>query len=183
MTTLPKATDRFSAIPIKLHKALWPTGPRWSLGAASLRKKKIRREIVKGPVPGLPCLHSSAWWTALPSCWRKVCRHQHQGRRHPQEFNSKSWDSSPPDRWVDRSAVRPDASMEPFSNSSWYLTTSIPWPPALDQPRALPEAAAAEPHLRGAGWGEDAHSPPTVRRLDCTGCGRRGRGPQGQEDT
>ena len=178
MTILPQATDRFSAIPIKLPKTLWPTGPRWSLGAASLGKKKITRETVKGPVPCPPRLYSSAWWTALPSCWRTVCRHQHQGRRH-----SKDWDSSRPDRWVDRSAVRPEASTEPFSNSSWYLTTSIPWPPALGQPRALPEAAAAEPRLRGAGWGEDAHSPPTVRRLDCTGCGRRGRGPRGQADT
>lgn len=69
----------------------------------------------------------------------------------PQEFNSKSWDSSPPDRWVYRSAVRPDASMEPFSDSSWYLTTSITLPTTLDQPRALPEAAAAEPRLCRAG--------------------------------
>ena len=50
----------------------------------------------------------------------------------PQEFNSKRWDSSPPDLWVDRSAARPDASMEPFSDSSWYLTTSITLPTTLD---------------------------------------------------
>lgn len=31
----------------------------------------------------------------------------------PQEFNSKSWDSSPPDRWVYRSAVMPAWSLSP----------------------------------------------------------------------
>ncbi|XDB53033.1 hypothetical protein ABFV05_006649 [Capra hircus] len=49
----------------------------------------------------------------------------------PQEFNSKSGDSSPPDCWVDRSAARPDANREPFSDSCWYLTTSITRPTTL----------------------------------------------------
>ena len=70
--------------------------------------------------------------------------------KYIEEFNSKSWDDRPPDPWADRTEVgrtRPEASTEPFSDAAWYLTTSITLPTTLDQPRALPEAAPAEPCL------------------------------------
>ncbi|XP_054936279.1 microtubule cross-linking factor 1 isoform X2 [Physeter macrocephalus] len=92
--------------------------------------------------------------------------------KYIEEFNSKSWDDRPPDPWGDRTEAgraRPEASTDPFSDSCWYLTTSItlttdtvtsPEHCQKQLPRSLVCAEQAGVRM--------LHSPPAVRRLDGT---------------
>ncbi|XP_057554805.1 microtubule cross-linking factor 1 isoform X2 [Hippopotamus amphibius kiboko] len=90
--------------------------------------------------------------------------------KYIEEFNSKSWDDRPPDPWADRTEgvqARPEAGTEPFSDSSWYLTTSIT---LTTDTVTSPEHCPKQPP-RSLVCAEQAgvrvlHSPPAVRRLD-----------------
>ena len=90
--------------------------------------------------------------------------------KYIEEFNSKSWDDRPPDPWADRTEVgrtRPEASTEPFSDTAWYLTTSIT---LTTDTVTNPEHCQKQP-LRNLVCAEQAggrglHSPPAIRRLD-----------------
>ncbi|XP_059749576.1 microtubule cross-linking factor 1 isoform X3 [Balaenoptera ricei] len=107
--------------------------------------------------------------------------------KYIEEFNSKSWDDRPPDPWADRTEAgraSSEASTDPFSDSSWYLTTSItlttdtvtsPEHCQKQLPRSLVCAEQAGVRM--------LHSPPAIRRLDGTlvagGEGRARGGPGG----
>ncbi|KAM9055310.1 microtubule cross-linking factor 1 isoform 2-T3 [Megaptera novaeangliae] len=107
--------------------------------------------------------------------------------KYIEEFNSKSWDDRPPDPWADRTEAgraSSEASTDPFSDSSWYLTTSItlttdtvtsPEHCQKQLPRSLVCAEQAGVRM--------LHSPPAIRRLDGTvvagGEGRAQGGPGG----
>ncbi|XP_071458570.1 microtubule cross-linking factor 1 isoform X1 [Marmota flaviventris] len=98
--------------------------------------------------------------------------------RYIEEFNSKSWDYTPsrtgterpPDLWTDRTeGVRAghEANAEPFSDSSWYLTTSVTM---TTDTMTSPEHCQKQP-LRSHILTEQAgvrvlHSPPAVRRVE-----------------
>uniref|UniRef100_A0A8C9UM36 Microtubule crosslinking factor 1 n=1 Tax=Spermophilus dauricus TaxID=99837 RepID=A0A8C9UM36_SPEDA len=98
--------------------------------------------------------------------------------RYIEEFNSKSWDYTPsrtgterpPDLWTDRTeGVRAghEAKAEPFSDSSWYLTTSVTM---TTDTMTSPEHCQKQP-LRSHILTEQAgvrvlHSPPAVRRVE-----------------
>ncbi|XP_043744740.1 microtubule cross-linking factor 1 isoform X5 [Cervus elaphus] len=83
--------------------------------------------------------------------------------KYIEEFNSKSWDDRPPDPWADRTEV----STEPFSDTAWYLTTSIT---LTTDTVTNPEHCQKQPPrnlvcAEQAG-GRGLHSPPAIRRLD-----------------
>ncbi|XP_006164075.2 microtubule cross-linking factor 1 isoform X3 [Tupaia chinensis] len=102
--------------------------------------------------------------------------------KYIEEFNSKSWDYTPPrvpggagtdrpsDLWADRTEVGRaghEATTEPFPDSSWYLTTSVTM---TTDTVASPEHCQKQP-LRSHVLTEQPgvrvlHSPPAVRRVD-----------------
>lgn len=102
--------------------------------------------------------------------------------KYIEEFNSKSWDYTPPrghggagterppDLWADRTEVGRtghETTTEPFPNSSWYLTTSITM---TTDTMTSPEHCQKQP-LRSHVLTEQSgvrvlHSPPAVRRVD-----------------
>ncbi|NIG58031.1 protein SOGA2 [Pontoporia blainvillei] len=108
--------------------------------------------------------------------------------KYIEEFNSKSWDDRPPDPWADRTEAgraRPEASTDPFSDSSWYLTTSI----TLTTDTVTSPEHCQKQFPRSLVCAEQAgvrmlHSPPAVRRLDGTVvAGGEGRARGGPGDT
>ncbi|XP_041524060.1 microtubule cross-linking factor 1 isoform X3 [Microtus oregoni] len=98
--------------------------------------------------------------------------------KYIEEFNSKNWDYTspragtdrPPDFWADRTEVGRvghDPTMEPFPDSSWYLTTSVTM---TTDTMTSPEHCQKQP-LRSQVLTEQSgvhvlHSPPAVRRVD-----------------
>ncbi|XP_069885673.1 microtubule cross-linking factor 1 isoform X4 [Dipodomys merriami] len=98
--------------------------------------------------------------------------------KYIEEFNSKSWDYTPPragterpqDLWADRTEVGRaghEATAESFPDSSWYLTTSVTM---TTDTMTSPEHCQKQP-LRSHVLTEQSgvrvlHSPPTVRRVD-----------------
>uniref|UniRef100_A0A8C9ARZ9 Microtubule crosslinking factor 1 n=1 Tax=Prolemur simus TaxID=1328070 RepID=A0A8C9ARZ9_PROSS len=102
--------------------------------------------------------------------------------KYIEEFNSKSWDYTPPrghggagterppDLWADRTEVGRtghEATTEPFPDSSWYLTTSVTM---TTDTMTSPEHCQKQP-LRSHVLTEQSgvrvlHSPPAVRRVD-----------------
>ncbi|XP_036178092.1 microtubule cross-linking factor 1 isoform X2 [Myotis myotis] len=90
--------------------------------------------------------------------------------KYIEEFNSKSWDERPPDPWAGRTEVGRaggEASVEPFPDSSWYLTTSVTM---TTDTMTSPEHCQKQPlrsHVRTEPSGVRVlHSPPAVRRID-----------------
>ncbi|XP_054443354.1 microtubule cross-linking factor 1 isoform X8 [Pteronotus mesoamericanus] len=90
--------------------------------------------------------------------------------KYIEEFNSKSWDSRPPDSWAERTEAGragSEASAEPFPDSSWYLTTSVTM---TTDTMTSPEHCQKQPlrsHIRTEPSGVRVlHSPPAVRRMD-----------------
>ncbi|XP_041500330.1 microtubule cross-linking factor 1-like isoform X3 [Microtus oregoni] len=95
--------------------------------------------------------------------------------KYIEEFNSKNWDYTspragtdrPPDFWADRTEagrVGHDPTMEPFPDSSWYLTTSVTM---TTDTMTSPEHCQKQP-LRSQVLTEQSgvhvlHSPPAVR--------------------
>nr|XP_051708096.1 microtubule cross-linking factor 1 isoform X1 [Oryctolagus cuniculus] len=102
--------------------------------------------------------------------------------KYIEEFNTKSWDYTSPrspsgagaerpaDLWADRTEAGRagcEASAEPFSDSSWYLTTSVTM---TTDTMTSPEHCQKQP-LRSHVLTEQSgvrvlHSPPAVRRMD-----------------
>ncbi|XP_075849791.1 microtubule cross-linking factor 1 isoform X3 [Microcebus murinus] len=102
--------------------------------------------------------------------------------KYIEEFHGKSWDYTPPrghggagtdrppDLWADRTEVGrtgPEATIEPFPDSSWYLTTSVTM---TTDTMTSPEHCQKQP-LRSHVLTEQSgvrvlHSPPAVRRVD-----------------
>ncbi|XP_012882614.1 PREDICTED: microtubule cross-linking factor 1 [Dipodomys ordii] len=98
--------------------------------------------------------------------------------KYIEEFNSKSWDYTPPragtdrpqDLWADRTEVGRaghEATAESFPDSSWYLTTSVTM---TTDTMTSPEHCQKQP-LRSHILTEQSgvrvlHSPPAVRRVD-----------------
>ncbi|XP_038171350.1 microtubule cross-linking factor 1 isoform X2 [Arvicola amphibius] len=109
--------------------------------------------------------------------------------KYIEEFNSKNWDYTspragtdrPPDLWADRTEVGRvghDSTMEPFPDSSWYLTTSVTM---TTDTMTSPEHCQKQP-LRSHALTEQSgvhvlHSPPAVRRVDSIVSGGEGRSP------
>ncbi|KAM7316273.1 hypothetical protein ACRRTK_024953 [Alexandromys fortis] len=107
--------------------------------------------------------------------------------KYIEEFNSKNWDYAspragtdrPPDPWADRTEVGRvghDSTMEPFPDSSWYLTTSVTM---TTDTMTSPEHCQKQP-LRSHVLTEQSgvhvlHSPPAVRRVDSIVSGGEGR--------
>ncbi|XP_075812040.1 microtubule cross-linking factor 1 isoform X2 [Microtus pennsylvanicus] len=107
--------------------------------------------------------------------------------KYIEEFNSKNWDYTspragtdrPPDLWADRTEVGRvghDSTMEPFPDSSWYLTTSVTM---TTDTMTSPEHCQKQP-LRSHVLTEQSgvhvlHSPPAVRRVDSIVSGGEGR--------
>ncbi|KAH0504176.1 Microtubule cross-linking factor 1 [Microtus ochrogaster] len=107
--------------------------------------------------------------------------------KYIEEFNSKNWDYTspragtdrPPDLWADRTEVGRvghDSTMEPFPDSSWYLTTSVTM---TTDTMTSPEHCQKQP-LRSHVLTEQSgvhvlHSPPAVRRVDSIMSGGEGR--------
>ncbi|ELK30637.1 Coiled-coil domain-containing protein 165 [Myotis davidii] len=90
--------------------------------------------------------------------------------KYIEEFNSKSWDERPPDPWAGRTEAGRsggEASVEPFPDSSWYLTTSVTM---TTDTMTSPEHCQKQPlrsHVRTEPSGVRVlHSPPAVRRMD-----------------
>ncbi|XP_053427735.1 microtubule cross-linking factor 1 isoform X3 [Nycticebus coucang] len=103
--------------------------------------------------------------------------------KYIEEFNSKSWEYTPPrghggagterptDLWAERTEVGRaghETSTEPFPDSSWYLTTSVTM---TTDTMTSPEHCQKQP-LRSHVLTEQSgvrvlHSPPAVRRVDC----------------
>lgn len=90
--------------------------------------------------------------------------------KYIEEFNSKSWDEKPAEPWPDRTEAGrtgSDPNTEPFSDSSWYLTTSITM---TTDTMTSPEHFQKQPlrsHVRAEPSGVRVlHSPPAVRRVD-----------------
>ncbi|XP_029420164.1 microtubule cross-linking factor 1 isoform X4 [Nannospalax galili] len=106
--------------------------------------------------------------------------------KYIEEFNSKNWDYTPPradrpsDLWADRTEVgrvRHEATAEPFSDSSWYLTTSVTM---TTDTMTSPEHCQKQPlrsHILTEQSGVHVlHSPPAIRRVDSIVTGGDGRG-------
>ncbi|XP_036274020.1 microtubule cross-linking factor 1 isoform X3 [Pipistrellus kuhlii] len=90
--------------------------------------------------------------------------------KYIEEFNSKSWDERPPDPWAGRTEVGRaggEATVEPFPDASWYLTTSVTM---TTDTMTSPEHCQKQPlrsHVRTEPSGVRVlHSPPAVRRMD-----------------
>uniref|UniRef100_A0A8C2LGV0 Microtubule crosslinking factor 1 n=1 Tax=Cricetulus griseus TaxID=10029 RepID=A0A8C2LGV0_CRIGR len=114
--------------------------------------------------------------------------------KYIEEFNSKNWDytspkagtDKPPDRWADRTEVGRvghEATTEPFSDSSWYLTTSVTM---TTDTMTSPEHCQKQP-LRSHVLTEQSgvhvlHSPPAIRRVDSIVSGGEGRSRVEPED-
>lgn len=107
--------------------------------------------------------------------------------KYIEEFNSKNWDYTspragtdrPPDLWADRTEVGRvghDSTMEPFPDSSWYLTTSVTM---TTDTMTSPEHCQKQPlrsHILTEQSGVHVlHSPPAVRRVDSIVSGGEGR--------
>lgn len=90
--------------------------------------------------------------------------------KYIEEFNSNSWDERPPDPWAGKTEggrAGGEASVEPFPDSSWYLTTSVTM---TTDTMTSPEHCQKQPlrsHVRTEPSGVRVlHSPPAVRRMD-----------------
>ncbi|XP_021563670.1 microtubule cross-linking factor 1 isoform X2 [Carlito syrichta] len=102
--------------------------------------------------------------------------------KYIEEFNSKSWDYTPPrghgvagterpsDLWADRTEVGRaghEATVDPFPDSSWYLTTSITMTTdTMTSPEHCPKQPLRSHVLTEQSGVRVLHSPPAVRRVD-----------------
>ncbi|XP_073926434.1 microtubule cross-linking factor 1 isoform X5 [Castor canadensis] len=98
--------------------------------------------------------------------------------KYIEEFNSKSWDYTPPragterppDLWADRTEVGRaghEATTEPFPDSSWYLTTSVTMTTdTMTSPEHCQKLPLRSHVLTEQSGVRVLHSPPAVRRVD-----------------